>query len=72
MTDVKRQRAIERTTELQMIKDIRKWFPQEKEEFTSLLEWLCLDSARRRREGQGAQLKKKRVRVRPTRLAGIH
>jgi hypothetical protein len=47
MTDLERQRAIERTTELMAMKRFRKRTQAEREEFTRLLEELHEDAARR-------------------------
>jgi hypothetical protein len=69
--EVQIARAIERTTELQLIKDKRHWTPLEKEEFFSLLTLLHENAMRKFHEDrERTELKKKRVR--PLRIAGIH
>ena len=71
MSDVERRRGVERTRELQLIGDIRKLLPHEKEEFHSLYEGLIHDNILRyHAEREREQLKKKRTR--PQRLSGIH
>jgi hypothetical protein len=69
--DIQVSRAIERTLELQLIKDKRAWSLSEREEFLSLLTFLHENSMRKIQELRAdAQLKKKRRR--PLRLPGIH
>ena len=58
-----RARAIDRTKELQLIKDIRKWTASEKAEFNILLEQLMHDSRARywREREQTPQLEERGV-----------
>lgn len=71
MEQLTRQRAGERTTELQLIRDRREWLPREEEEFHSLHAGLIQDNIRRyHEERERAQLKKKKAR--PKRLPGVH